>query len=163
MLRHEPVPVKSCWNGVAVFDAKPFYAEEAGAALKFRGIGDGLAGEHLEGSECCLVHADNPFSDTRGVWVNTAVRVGYSGRAYDAVHDARGAVWPNSREVVWGVWRNRVGRWVRSVVVKEARVAGRVKKWREEGRKIGEERVERGGFCLINEMQVLRENGWAHV
>ena len=172
MLRHEPVPVKSCWNGVAVFDAEPFYERGGGSkALAFRGIGDELAGRHLEGSECCLVHADNPFSETRGVWVNPRVRVGYSGKAYEGVHAAgwdgkvKGTepLWPKSRDVVWGVWSNRIRRWTRSVRMKERRVAKRVRKWVEQGRKLGDERVEKGIYCLINEMQVLRENGWAHV
>jgi hypothetical protein len=35
------------------FDAEPFYK-----GVKFRGIKDGLAEWHLEGSECCLIHRD---------------------------------------------------------------------------------------------------------
>ncbi|EGS21769.1 uncharacterized protein CTHT_0036360 [Thermochaetoides thermophila DSM 1495] len=54
--------------------------------LKFRGIDDSLAVYHLEGSECCLIHADNPASRTKGVFLNPAVRVGYNRKAYETVH-----------------------------------------------------------------------------
>ena len=263
IMRNEPVPVQSCWNGIAVFDAAPFYGEawdgRAGAqaedkkeingikeeestaekpkeaiqnkisegeiltgtgsegvitpkdhqkpksatkrtkssrklvarrdtaksntgGLRFRGLSDSLARHHVEGSECCLIHIDNPLSATRGVWVNPAVRVGYSGEAYDAVHasplpssnkdtplnhdattEGLSKQWMTGTAVVRGIWGNRFRRWTRSVAWKERRVKKRVQAWRDEGAKIGEEREERGTVCLINEMQVLRENGWAHV
>ncbi|KAK2855668.1 hypothetical protein FQN49_004966, partial [Arthroderma sp. PD_2] len=63
----QPIPVKSCWNGAVVMDSSPFYQDPP---LKFRGISDGIAKMHLEGSECCLVHADNPLSKQMGVWLN---------------------------------------------------------------------------------------------
>ena len=56
ILRLDPVPVKSCWNGMVSFAAAPFLPPQN---LRFRGIGDELAGWHLEGSECCLIHYDN--------------------------------------------------------------------------------------------------------
>src|SRR5438270_8111059 len=56
LLSNAPVPIKSCWNGIVVFQADPFYRDPP---LSFRGIPDSLAIHHLEGSECCLIHADN--------------------------------------------------------------------------------------------------------
>ncbi|EAQ87609.1 hypothetical protein CHGG_04228 [Chaetomium globosum CBS 148.51] len=78
MVSAEPVRVSSCWNGIASLGIR---------GLRFRGIPDSLAALHLEASECCLIHADNPGSRTRGVYVNPAVRVGYNRLAYDAVHN----------------------------------------------------------------------------
>ncbi|OAQ97990.1 hypothetical protein LLEC1_03544 [Akanthomyces lecanii] len=91
----DAVPVTSCWNGIVVMPADPFVSP---TKLRFRGIPDSLALQHLEGSECCLIHADNPLSKTLGAW-----------------------------------------------------------------QKEDSARHEPGVFCLINEMQVLAENGWAHV
>lgn len=161
MLRREPVPVRSCWNGAVVFDAAPFYPE--GGGLRFRGVEDGLAMRHVEASECCLVHVDNPLSKTRGVWVNPRVRVGYS---VEAGEEVRGERWLGGvGGVVGGVWRERMGRvaggwrgWRDQRKMKE-----RVDGWKREGMGLGEERREEGVGCLIDEMQVLRENGWAHI
>lgn len=53
--------------------------------------------------------------------------------------------------------------------VKEWKVRRLVEQWRsssgDAGRKdaAAEGEDEKGLFCLINEMQVLVENGWAHV
>ena len=63
-------------------DASTFYAYD----LTFRGVPDSLVSQHVEGSECCLIHADNPLSRTKGVWVNPYVRVAYSGSTYESVH-----------------------------------------------------------------------------
>lgn len=86
-----------------VMDAAPFYSYN----LSFRGIPDSLALQHLEGSECCLIHADNPLSQVKGVWLNPNVRVGYSEAAYEAVNaDDRLSVYTIAR----GLWQNRVYR-----------------------------------------------------
>jgi hypothetical protein len=61
--------------------AEPFPLGE----LRFRGISDTLAASDLEGSEYCLMHADNALSGRR-MYVNPQVRAGYSGEAYNAVH-----------------------------------------------------------------------------
>ena len=157
MLTGRAVPVQSCWNGAVVMDAAPFYEE--GGALRFRGVEDSLAMKHLEGSECCLVHADNPLSVTKGVWLNPQVRVGYSGEAYDVVHNTA-PHWPGGWEAWRGIWGNRGARMIWGVWWKEKRVRRRVESWKSE--KPGD-RKEKGLGCLINEMQVLRDNGWAHV
>jgi len=150
----QPVPVQSCWNGIIVFDATPFYEPDP---LQFRGVSDSLALQHVEGSECCLIHADNPLSPTQGVWLNPGVRVGYSPEAHAAVHP--GSYWPSIFGRIWGIWANRVWRWSTTSSFKEATIRQRLGKWK----KGNAEALEPGSQCLINEMQVLIESGWAHV
>ncbi|KAL8996568.1 MAG: hypothetical protein Q9169_003963 [Polycauliona sp. 2 TL-2023] len=67
------VPVQSCWNGIIAFDASPFQRQSN--PLRFRGIPDSLAQYHLEGSECCLIHYDNPLSAENGVYINPEVHL----------------------------------------------------------------------------------------
>ncbi|KAL8413562.1 hypothetical protein RB594_004996 [Gaeumannomyces avenae] len=170
-----PVPVKSCWNGLVAMPARPFTIAED--PLAFRGIDDSLALHHLEGSECCLIHADNPLSSTKGVFLNPNVRVGYHGEAYDAVHPPPGKAWLSPLQVLVGLWRNRLRRLTTTPAIKEWRARKLVEQWKKEGEKETgsddskkptqrpgqKKRDEKGTFCLINEMQVLVENGWAHV
>lgn len=154
MMSGQPVPVQSCWNGIVAFDAVPFYDPHR---LEFRGISDELALEHVEASECCLIHADNPLSPTHGVWLNPDVRVGYTPEAYAAVHS--GLVWPGIFTRVYGIWTNRLGRWLTTTVLKASTISNRLSKWAKGNPDV----TEPGSFCLINEMQVIVENGWAHV
>lgn len=190
MKKSQPVPVSSCWNGLGefynrslsyvlssreahfllcfpclywgcvlisstVFMPASTFTGENGSS--FRGIDDSLAEYHLEASECCLIHADNPASDTRGVFLNPNVRVGYDSHAYKLVH--RNGSWLSRYEIWVGLWRNRFRRWFTTPLLKEHRVRKIVNDWRRQkpGRK------EQGEFCMIDEMQVLVENGWAHV
>ncbi|KAL8753005.1 MAG: hypothetical protein Q9199_005353 [Rusavskia elegans] len=155
LISGQPVPVQSCWNGIIAFDAAPFYHTPA---LRFRGIPDSLARYHLEGSECCLVHADNPLTLERGVWLNPSVRVGYNAEAYENVH--RGNAWPPFADSVLGLWKNRFWRWVTPTIHKSWKIRGRLRRWTRKG--LGEV-SQRESMCLINEMQVLVTNGWAHV
>lgn len=143
-------------------DAAPFY--DTVAPLRFRGIADSLAAAHLEGSECCLIHADNPLSAKKGVWLNPNVRVGYDGKAYEAVHPqqhGQKGTWPSTSQVLWGLWENRLRRWFTTDALKTWIVRRRLRRWEKQDP--SEQRVENGMFCLINEMQVLVANGWAHV
>lgn len=158
ILRGEPVPVQSCWNGVVAMDAAPFQRPNA---LRFRGISDSLAQFHLEASECCLIHADNPLSAPKGVWLNPRVRVGYSGEEYEAVHPD--AAWPSKRERVTGLWKVRLGAGVAFCrrLWEDGTVRSRIERWQAQQRK---ESVEEPGVnCIVNEMQVLAANGWKHV
>lgn len=176
-----PIPVASCWNGLISLDASPFYATPP---LKFRGISDSLANEHLEGSECCLIHADNPLRQERGVWMNPNVRVAYNASSYSHVNggmevkssypgvhtgipDGDGSFWPGGWEVVRGAWVNRWARWGKKAQIwsENRMVVGRVQRWIEKGKNLNppEDRVEPGMECLVNEMQVLYQNGWQHV
>ncbi|KAK2733764.1 hypothetical protein FQN57_001951 [Myotisia sp. PD_48] len=154
-----PVPVRSCWSGMVAFDAVPFYQDPM---LRFRGIPDSLALYHLEGSECCLIHADNYLSAKKGVWLNPEVRVGYSEAAYKLVHPTDSTTWPLSGEKILGIYFNRVVRltnWPKRRL--EAVVIWRrLSSW-SSNNKPGMKEV--GVYCLINEMQVLISNGWAHL
>lgn len=141
-----PVPVSSCWNGMVAMPVQPFLGQNA---LKFRGISDSLAASHLEGSECCLIHADNPLSVSKGVYLNPNVRVGYNVTAYEASHSQK-ALSP------WNIWKalwlNRLLRWTSTPLFKEWMI--------QRQNKLDH---ERGEFCLINEMQIITERGWKHV
>ncbi|RPA81896.1 hypothetical protein BJ508DRAFT_102054 [Ascobolus immersus RN42] len=151
-----PVPVKSCWNGMMAMDAQPFLSA---SPIQFRGLDDSLAAYHLEGSECCLIHADNPLSD-KGVYLNPHVRVAYSEMAYEELHPK-----PHENQLtVWrifvGLWKNRVLRWFTTPMFKEWAVRNKILAWKQQG---DEYRAETGDFCVINEMQVLVAGGWKHV
>ncbi|KAM0446666.1 hypothetical protein ACHAO4_009338 [Trichoderma viride] len=150
----DAVPVKSCWNGIVVMPAEPFISS---TKLRFRAVSDSLAAHHLEGSECCLIHADNPLSKTKGVYLNPRVRVGYNYPAYAATHPATKA-WVSPWDIFAGRWVNRFRRWT-TWTFDSWVVRWRVGRWERE--KKGNR--EPGEFCLINEMQVLVHNGWAHV
>ncbi|TFA98528.1 hypothetical protein CCMA1212_009638 [Trichoderma ghanense] len=150
----DAVPVTSCWNGIVVMPADPFVSS---TKLRFRAVSDSLAAHHLEGSECCLIHADNPLSKSKGVYLNPRVRVGYNYPAYAATHPP-GRSWVSTWDIFTGLWENRIRRWTTWTFDRWV-VRSRVRRWEKE--KSGNR--EPGEFCLINEMQVLVENGWAHV
>jgi hypothetical protein len=164
-------------------DASPFYSFPY--PLKFRAIPDSLANEHLEGSECCLIHSDNAkLRREKGIWVNPNVRVSYNASSYsqlnggqlvkaditdirDGIEGGDGRKWPGQWEMWKGSWENRRMRimgWIR-VWSEERFVRRRVEDWKEKGRNLNpaEERKEVGIECLVNEMQVLFESGWMHV
>ncbi|KAK3389646.1 cryptococcal mannosyltransferase 1-domain-containing protein [Podospora didyma] len=154
-----PVPVASCWNGIVSMPTSAFTGIKG---LRFRGIDDSLADRHLEGSECCLIHADNPASRTRGVFMNPNVRVGYKREAYDKVHPP--GSWLSLYQIYTGLWRNRLARWFTTPWFKEFRVRHRLRRWEQQnGGGEAELREEPGEFCLINEMQIVVYNGWAHL
>ncbi|KAI0483373.1 cryptococcal mannosyltransferase 1-domain-containing protein [Xylariaceae sp. FL0804] len=164
--RGEAVRVASCWNGIVAFDPAPFYAEPP---LAFRGIDDSLADLHLEGSECCLVHADNPLAAERGVWLNPNVRVGYSVGAYA---DVRGggvgvasSVFPSPFWAVVGAWvdRAQAGRVAIQSQLEGRVVQQRLDQWQIETPDGDLPRYEPGEACLINEMQIMWSNGWKHL
>ena len=152
-----PVPVRSCWNGVVTMDPKPFYDNYR--PLRFRGIPDSLADLHLEGSECCLIHQDNPLSAKRGVWLNPNVRVGYQKESYDSMKagDAPRSVF----SYMIDIWENRLRRWLTSDYLKRYVVRSRITQWQRAD--ASRDRSETGVDCLINEMQVLVHNGWKHL
>jgi hypothetical protein len=162
LISNAPVPVKSCWNGIVVFKAEPFYINPP---LRFRGISDSLATYHLEGLECCLIHIDNKLSSKLGVWLNPNVRVTYDTKAYKAVNPETG-LWPTNIGRVQGIWRNRLARWsgFPRRLVEQYTMGKKVRSWRDE-----EQHTERDELyndehhCMVNEMQVVTENGWAHI
>lgn len=134
--------------------ATPFTASPP---LRFRGIPDSLAESHLEGSECCLLHADNPLSSQKGIYLNPLVRVGYSGPAYVAVNPI--LQWLTPRTILQGLWANRLRRWTDLTWIKEKIVQSRISHWVA----LSEQNREPGPFCIINEMQILHPRGWNHV
>ncbi|KAJ8105383.1 hypothetical protein OPT61_g10212 [Boeremia exigua] len=125
LLANRPVPVSSCWNGMVAMPAEPFAADPP---LRFRGIPDSLSASHLEGSECCLVHVDNPLQARKQTYVNPQVLVGYSGEAYDAVHPQ--PLLQSSWRISAALWESRVRRWFTSPWLKEWTVRRRVERWR---------------------------------
>lgn len=125
------------------FNSKPFLPPRS---LNFRGIPDDLASHHLEASECCLIHYDNPLSSDHGVFVNPQVRVGYKQPAYEAVRS-----WPLPRDAIFGWF---VGMLIGISSRENKEIAMRLSKWGGS---------EMGKDCLIDEMQVLVYNGWKHV
>lgn len=138
---------------LVTMDAAPFYSDN----LTFRGIPDGLAAKHVEGSECCLIHADNTLSRTKGVWLNTRVRVGYTGKAYDTVNP--GSVWLSTLDIFRGLWKNRFTRWFTTLWYQNWIIRWRLSDWEKQDPSHEEVRQ----ICLANEMQVLVANGWAHL
>ena len=177
LLVNQPIPVQSCWNGIVVMPAAPFYA--ANSPLRFRGVPDSLAQKHVEASECCLIHADNIMSRELGVWMNPNVRVGYChaslGKkkgvaytweilqglcqgAYSAVNPPHGA-WVSSWQIAWGLWENRLWRLLSFGSIPDRQAKNQLAKWEQESGK----HVEPGGMCLIDEMQVIEPHGWMHV
>lgn len=151
----DPVPVSSCWNGMVFMKADSFYSKDT--HLRFRGIPDSLASSHLEASECCLIHHDNPLSLDDGVFVNSFVRVGYNKPAYDAMNGIRGEL--SLFGYLYGAWANRILRWSTTEWFKKRVVKRRLDQWQS----LHGTQGETGVNCLINEMQVLVGNGWAHV
>lgn len=154
MLNGIPAPVSSCWNGIVAMPASSFTGIKS---LNFRGVQDTLAESHVEGSECCLIHADNPASRTRGVFLNPNVRVGYNRAAYENVHSP--GSWLSLSQIYFGLWKNRVFRRLTTTWPKEMTIARRIQQWEKQGK----DREEPGGFCLINEMQIIVYNGWKHL
>jgi len=136
--------------------AMPIEPFVASSPLRFRGIPDSLATSHVEASECCLIHADNPLSETKGVFLNPNVKVGYNGPAFDAVNSPEAVMSPFD---IWvAVWKNRVLRLFTNPIFKEHVVRQRLWKWSSETKQ-----QESGDFCLINEMQILYAKGWKHM
>lgn len=157
VLKNKAADFKDSNYVTVAFNAQPFYSSIS--PLRFRGISDSLAAHHLEGSECCLIHADNTLTHDQGVWLNPQVRVGYSVDAYRSVHTPS-SCWPSTAAKISGIWQNRFRRWSTFTFHKAWVLRGRIKEWRKES---VEDRHEPGFQCLINEMQVLVSNGWAHV
>jgi len=137
----------------AVFDASPFY--HSTEPLRFRSISDSLAQHHVEASECCLIHVDNPLSQSKGIWVNPNVRVAYSGSAYNMMKDI--TLGPTT--ILTRIWYNRLRRWFTTGLSKDWIVMPKFKDWQASH----PASQESGAFCLLNEMQILTDKEWTHV
>lgn len=187
ILKGLPVQVKSCWNGMVVADAAPYYDKEItsddesvsqGTALqtqglRYRGLSDSLATLHVEASECCLIHADLVARGQakRGIYMNPSVRVTYKREnvtsittPYQETHTGpKGLGWITPNQYVFGIFWNRLARWTRPAWWDMRIVWEKISQWKVEGKKIGEERDEVGVYCMINEMHILMWYGWKHV
>lgn len=178
VLQGQPAKVMSCWNGVLVVDAAPYYNEvtprdgrsDAKAGLRFRGVPDSLAVKHLEASECCLIHADLLASGQahKGIYLNPAVRVGYTREAYELTHTGLQKSFVSRFQYITGVWKDRLARYKSDGISSSAgqnmaEIYRRIREWDQEGANIGEKRSEVGGYCTIDEMHILIWNGWKHV
>lgn len=152
------VPVQTCWNGLVVFDAAPFQQGEG--SLSFRTIPDSLAQYHVEASECCVVHYDNPLSLSKGVFINPGVRVAYSAEAYRAVASSPTKTkgnWPTGYELQWGNWRGKWIRWWARDWAAAIKVWSRVMRWRRDYPGVEEPALN----CVSDLAMVLTGNGWA--
>lgn len=147
---------------MVLFDAAPFYGK---APLRFRAIPDSLADSHLEGSECCLIHADNPLKQDKGIWLNPNVRVAYSAATYGAVQAQHGHVYPGPLTTIAGAWMLRWMRWQGPVQLyfDRALVVKRVKQWQDATPRGKTPREEPGINCVVNEKQIMWMNGWRHL
>ena len=170
ILRGDSAKVQSCWNGMVLMDASPFYNSVDGKGdsvdgLRFRGISDSLASKHLEGSECCLINADLTTigAAEQGIYVNPAVRVGYTDEAYQLTHFGAEATFISPTQYVLARWLYRLNRLRTPSAEKQMRtVHKRVEKWKKDSSNSLEKREEGGEMCLIDEMHLLIWNGWKH-
>lgn len=150
IFNQEAIPVQSCWNGLVAFDAQPF--QSIPNPLQFRSIPDSLAAYHVEASECCLIHYDNPASAIAGVWINPTVRVGYSWPAYAAVTANE---WPTASELGWGPWKSRWLWWIRDPFP-SLKTSGRIWWWRRL-----HPNVHEPGFACVQDLaMVITAGGW---
>ncbi|RMD40777.1 hypothetical protein DV735_g4379, partial [Chaetothyriales sp. CBS 134920] len=170
VLRGDSAPVQSCWNGMVLMDASPFYPSvgvdgRQVDGLRFRAISDSLAAKHLEASECCLINADLAAMGAaeHGIYINPAVRVAYTDKAYNLTHtgaDATGFI--TASNYLLATWLFRLAGWVESSASRalDEKVHSRVAKWQHDNTL--EHRNETGEMCLIDEMHLLIWNGWKH-
>jgi hypothetical protein len=124
--------------------------------LRFRVLSDSLAVLHLEASECCLIHADSPLSASKPILLNPNVKFEYGGSANEAMHSPEAIMSPF--QIFRATWENRLRRLFTSTWLKEWKVRQIISMWMDS---TGE--AESGGFCAINEMQVIMKRGWKHV
>jgi hypothetical protein len=89
----DAVRVRSCWGGIAAFDASIFQPSPALESrceldtnclpLRFRGSNESF----WEASECCLIYADmeEQYGPSDRVFINPYVRVAYTKRNFDLI------------------------------------------------------------------------------
>jgi len=72
-----PIPVYSCWNGLIIMDAAPFYM-----GLQFHALQPNASYIPGEASECCLIHSDMRDLGFEKIYINPNVKVAYHWRHY---------------------------------------------------------------------------------
>jgi hypothetical protein len=173
------VKVRSCWNGMVLMDSTPFTSTRpptlpnpmspTSLGLPFRGIPDSLASKHLEGSECCLIHADLASTTPHhsGIYLNPAVRAAYTIEAYNTTHFGPDeSTFLSPTQFTLATWRHRLATYLAPTVEKQLSIIhARVEQWLEDPATLHERRSELGDgeMCLIDEMHLLIWNGWKHV
>lgn len=127
--------------------------------LRFRAVPDSLAQLHVEASECCLIHADNPVSESKGVWLNPTVRVGYTPQQYEKAQKIEENL--THFKIFRSLWYIRIWEWAMLPFSspKDWVVKPRFRAWRNSSS--GQD--EPGLFCLIDEMQVLTSSSWTYI
>lgn len=156
LVRGSVVPVRSCWSGIAAFDATPF--QDFRQPLRFRAINDSLAKYYVEASECCLIQYDNSLSASKGVWMNPNVRVGYGVKRYAAAHPPSG--WPSTAETTMGRLSDQWTRWTQSNRQRRKEIEHRYEEWAQESLWNDEIALD----CLVDKMMVVSEKGkWREV
>lgn len=141
------------------FNAEPFHGLSNG--LKFRTVVDSLAQKHVEASECCLIHYDNPLTAEKGNWINPSVRVGYSRPAYREVAASEVYTtsdgWPTRQEWVWGSLSVSFLHWWKRDPFSASKVRSRIRRWQA----AYPDTSDSGLACLEDIAMVLTEQGWA--
>ncbi|KAL7414687.1 cryptococcal mannosyltransferase 1-domain-containing protein [Mrakia frigida] len=81
---HLPVQVQSCWNGVAVLDPAPFYAQPH---VRFRMAN--LAAGECSASECSLICNDYTKAGYGRIMMVPRVKLAYDNKVYAIIHPDR--------------------------------------------------------------------------
>lgn len=111
---NKPVPVTSCWNGICklvavsemrlffCFHGTPLPSTTSPRRSDFAVYRIALRYITLKYPNAVPIHADNNLTHSRGEWLNSKVRVGYSSQAYNLVNQPSG--WLTISDVLHGIW-----------------------------------------------------------
>jgi hypothetical protein len=178
LAERDAVRVRSCWGGMAAFDAAPFLRQHSGAApLRFRHQSE----LYWEASECCLIGADVAARKPGAkIFVNPYVRVAYDDKtwswlpfvrriervfkilqyivsavAYPVEHNPRRLELPGDVSTQWRwVYDNET---LNGEAFRDQRLGVRKEdlggSWRRT-----QEVAEAGGFCGQRKLFVMKEN-----
>ncbi|KAH8101711.1 glycosyltransferase family 69 protein [Cristinia sonorae] len=83
-MRHLPIQVQSCWNGVAVLDPAPFYTPPH---VRFRMAR--ITENECSASECSLICNDYWEAGYGRILMVPRVKLAYDRRVYDIIHPSR--------------------------------------------------------------------------
>jgi hypothetical protein len=153
---------------IVSLDAGPF--QHASSPLEFRAISGGLSivEGYLEASEACLIHADmqsylvdssQRTNPTNGVFVNTLVRVYYNTSA-KRLHNSIQQLFMERIYSHFVAWAYDIRNWcIQGRLARD--INQRMEKVRVWEQQTGKKEV--GAFCLTDQLQILRPDGWAHI
>jgi alpha-1,3-mannosyltransferase len=83
-LRHLPIQVQSCWNGIAVLDSQPFYSPPQ-VSFRMARIIDG----ECSASECSLICNDYWQAGYGRIMMVPRVKLAYDNKVYRIIHPDR--------------------------------------------------------------------------